>query len=287
MTTKHTQLLTMSQDNMLFKLAVWLSLICLASGTSNGALVGACVDLTPQHGVIPQTSTSPWNVLASSTTYTPGQEMTVTIQATGSQQYKGILLQARTVSSTTPVGTWTTDVTNTRQMTCSNTADGITHSFSTAKPLNTSFTWLPPSTSVGTIQFHATFVESYSVYWVDTTSENVTDYLCVNVMCLNEAVCIGGACNCDGTGYTGSTCQTQINECASNPCLNEGVCVDETNRFTCVCPSGYSGDRCESQSNTNVCASMPCLNGGICINETNEFTCVCPSGYSGNRCESE
>ena len=32
-------------------------------------------------------------------------------------------------------------------------------------------------------------------------------------------------CNCTD-GYTGDTCGTEINECASNPCQNGGTCVD-------------------------------------------------------------
>ncbi len=36
-----------------------------------------------------------------------------------------------------------------------------------------------------------------------------------------------------------------INECASNPCQNGGVCVDGINRFTCNCPVGYTGLFCE------------------------------------------
>ena len=36
-----------------------------------------------------------------------------------------------------------------------------------------------------------------------------------------------------------------INECESNPCLNNGVCFDRVNGFNCCCPVGFAGDRCE------------------------------------------
>lgn len=39
----------------------------------------------------------------------------------------------------------------------------------------------------------------------------------------------------------GLLCEAEVNECSSSPCQNEGVCVDEVNRFTCSCPDGFTG----------------------------------------------
>lgn len=41
---------------------------------------------------------------------------------------------------------------------------------------------------------------------------------------------------------SGSLCEVEVNECVSSPCLNEGVCVDEVNKFTCSCAAGFTGD---------------------------------------------
>jgi len=41
--------------------------------------------------------------------------------------------------------------------------------------------------------------------------------------------------------FTGLRCQIEINECASNPCRNGGICEDQVNGFICMCPAGFSG----------------------------------------------
>uniref|UniRef100_A0AAR2JRL6 Neurogenic locus notch homolog protein 1 n=1 Tax=Pygocentrus nattereri TaxID=42514 RepID=A0AAR2JRL6_PYGNA len=83
-------------------------------------------------------------------------------------------------------------------------------------------------------------------------------------------------------GFTGSLCEIDINECASNPC-HYGVCKDGLASFTCVCRPGYSGRLCEI--NINECLSQPCRNGGTCQDRENSYTCTCPKGITGRNCE--
>lgn len=52
-------------------------------------------------------------------------------------------------------------------------------------------------------------------------------------------------------------CEAEVNECVSSPCLNEGVCVDEVDKFTCSCAAGFTGEMTERLS----CLTAP-LNGG-------------------------
>merc|ERR1739848_757300 len=42
----------------------------------------------------------------------------------------------------------------------------------------------------------------------------------------------------------GSTCDTQ-DECISNPCRNNGQCVNGLSQFLCFCSEEYTGARCE------------------------------------------
>ncbi|KAJ7376516.1 DNA repair protein Rad9,Rhp9 [Desmophyllum pertusum] len=72
---------------------------------------------------------------------------------------------------------------------------------------------------------------------------------CSSWPCKNGAKCIpnyehgGYSCNCH-PGYTGKTCQTEIDECSSNPCKNGATCKDHVNRYTCQCAAGFRGYSC-------------------------------------------
>ena len=53
----------------------------------------------------------------------------------------------------------------------------------------------------------------------------------------------GYVCICD-SGYDGTLCDNNIDDCSPNPCLNGGSCTDGVNSFTCSCAAGYEGDTC-------------------------------------------
>ena len=38
---------------------------------------------------------------------------------------------------------------------------------------------------------------------------------------------------------------TEINECVSNPCQNDGLCKDYHLMYNCTCKLGYNGTHCE------------------------------------------
>ena len=84
--------------------------------------------------------------------------------------------------------------------------------------------------------------------------------------------------------HLGKNCSTDIDECSSGPCLNNGTCGDLIADFNCTCPPGFSGKRCEN----SLCEPYnPCLNNGTCkLNSQNvNFTCECAAGFAGSRCQ--
>ena len=103
---------------------------------------------------------------------------------------------------------------------------------------------------------------------------------------------------CDACVYAVS------DDCASEPCHNDGACVDGLGEFTCQCTSGYTGSLCDDGRLLQVhqtlviirciskliveideCVSRPCQHGGICSNKVDAFECDCVSGYVGKQCE--
>ena len=78
-------------------------------------------------------------------------------------------------------------------------------------------------------------------------------------------------------GYTGVDCGTLINNCSpSNICLNGGICVNQVNSYTCTCPVGFTGSRCESTVNLCLQTNFTCNNNGLCLVSANKtLFCSC------------
>lgn len=70
----------------------------------------------------------------------------------------------------------------------------------------------------------------------------------------------------------GKYCTNNINECLSNPCVN-GVCLDLINQYSCFCVSGFNGTNC--QFNINDCPANNCSGHGRCTDGINSYYCTC------------
>ena len=62
---------------------------------------------------------------------------------------------------------------------------------------------------------------------------------------------------------------TDMDDCKSSPCLNNGHCIDLKDNFLCQCKDGFWGKRCEKE--VNECALIPCNNNATCIDKVSGF----------------
>ncbi|XP_004605400.2 cubilin [Sorex araneus] len=85
-----------------------------------------------------------------------------------------------------------------------------------------------------------------------------------------------------GHGYGPKGCQKLSDLCLSRPCLN-GHCTETVSGYLCNCEPGWAGVNCTE--NINECASNPCLNGGTCVDGINGFSCECTPFWTGTFCQ--
>ncbi|XP_072035205.1 uncharacterized protein [Amphiura filiformis] len=310
-------------SSLLIIAAIIPGILCFPTG----APARACGSLTPVHpGTNAQTSVSPYRIELSRFShigenigngrYKSGTTIDVTISSSSGQSLAGIILQARSVlsSSADIVGTWTilSNQDRFQQMLCQNERDTITHRDSIDDKSTRTFRWTAPSedpANHGNVVFRATVAQSFNIYWTGIQSAAViADFalgdLCTPNPCFNSGVCFllgtGSAYTCVCSDlYQGTHCEIATDTCSPNPCLNGGVCFNPgpgaTVEFFCQCQDGFTGTTCQTPTLTtqapleDSCNPNPCLNDGVCFNlgsgDGAGYLCQCPSGFTGTTCQ--
>ncbi|XP_062900253.1 cubilin isoform X2 [Mobula hypostoma] len=82
----------------------------------------------------------------------------------------------------------------------------------------------------------------------------------------------------------------QRHPCLSNPCQNDGICLNLMDSFFCLCPNNWKGPTCSDD--VNECevyagSSLACQNGGTCINTEGSYSCTCAPEWYGPQCTSK
>ncbi|XP_020855419.1 putative ferric-chelate reductase 1 isoform X2 [Phascolarctos cinereus] len=114
----------------------------------------------------------PYNISVSQRTFTPHDEITVTLQATNSTGFNRFLLQAQGPDGTAPLGTFQITDRNTQGLTCKNIENSsVSHSDSSNKQLVQTI-WIAPPES-GNIQFRATVFQDLDEPGVSIKSQTL------------------------------------------------------------------------------------------------------------------
>lgn len=128
-------------------------------------------------------------------------------------------------------------------------------------------------------------------------SETCSDDFCSNVgkCTLDQSDEKGFKCNCL-PNHTGETCEFNLNSCASNPCPNDQVCMNNEFSYVCLCIKGFS---CQTPFSSLLSSLAPhnsarmirkfpcsidtCQNDGVCqtTDGADDFVCKCKFGYTG------
>ncbi|XP_068098735.1 putative ferric-chelate reductase 1 [Hyperolius riggenbachi] len=153
-----------------FVLLITCCLFGLINAYGNGRVESACSTMLPQHGANAQTSTAPYTLVLSKTTYSANEQITVTLK--GSSQFEGVFMQARSGSSATPLGTFTVTGSDLQTLTCTSAASAVSHTSSNLKSSVTT-TWVAPNIN-SDVQIRATVVQSEKVFWTNVLSCTLT-----------------------------------------------------------------------------------------------------------------
>jgi len=104
--------------------------------------------------------------------------------------------------------------------------------------------------------------------------------------CSGHGVCQAGKCTC-AEGYTGNDCATStggaLPDCVRN-CFDRGTCSDDgLGGKRCSCDPGYTGRDC-AEIESDMCGlDLKCGGNGRC----QFGQCYCDLGWSGDRCETK
>ncbi|XP_003197897.2 putative defense protein 3 [Danio rerio] len=151
-----------------FVLLVFVLNLQAVTAYPHGRVSGVCSSMVPGHnGTYSSTNLdSPYTVTSDVLYYTDGQVITVTLQGNNTE-FRGFLLQAR--NGMEPVGTFTIVGNSSQLLNCGTEGSAVSHNSSTLKSTVVA-QWNAPNINNTDIQFRATFVQNFSVYWVGVAS---------------------------------------------------------------------------------------------------------------------
>ncbi|XP_014827531.1 PREDICTED: putative ferric-chelate reductase 1 isoform X2 [Poecilia mexicana] len=214
--------------------------------------------MTPKHRGSPQTTAAPFTVSAEWSSPTSGGQVKVSLQ--GSGPFTGFLLEAREPGGQSAVGSFLLGSDPARLLTCfQKPASAVSHSSPSSKT-RIQVTWQPDSNpTVGAVQFQASFVQSYTTFWVGVKSPvlslngsnaAVTGPTSIsNVGCGSTKLCFSQPTNCDPS--TSSNCFFMSARLLTPP--ESGVQYELSGPAQGYVAFGWSDDQMMGQDDIYLC----------------------------------
>uniref|UniRef100_A0AAY4BUX7 Ferric-chelate reductase 1 n=1 Tax=Denticeps clupeoides TaxID=299321 RepID=A0AAY4BUX7_9TELE len=155
--------------------------VCLRTtrGFSNGKVTQACGNMVPNHGYDSSSDPPPYTITVSKTQLTPGEQTKVSTLEDMSKgtTFKGFFIQARDVGKPSggAVGSFTLMNKSISQLlTCAGTQGSAVSHTSESKKTEVEVIWTAPANPPSSVQFTATVVQKYKIYWVKIPGPVVT-----------------------------------------------------------------------------------------------------------------
>ncbi|KAK5877934.1 hypothetical protein CesoFtcFv8_025393 [Champsocephalus esox] len=154
-----------------FLVAVLTGSVFPVSGFSNGKVTVSCGDMIPRHGDVPRPDPPPFNITVDTASFTPGDNITVTLQEASSTPtyFRGFLIEARDAGkpNSPAMGSFLlTDPQESQLLQCGHTQGSAVSHSSKSKKTRIQAVWEPPKNPPQRVQFLATVLHEYKVFWV-------------------------------------------------------------------------------------------------------------------------
>uniref|UniRef100_A0A8C9RFN4 Ferric chelate reductase 1 n=1 Tax=Scleropages formosus TaxID=113540 RepID=A0A8C9RFN4_SCLFO len=152
---------------LVFVAACWMTV----AGYSSGKVTVSCESMLPKHGGhVPSPTPSPYEIIVDKINFNPGDQIKVTLSAPAplATPFKGFLIEARDAANlnSDAVGTFTLVNPSVSQLlNCGPTQGSAVSHTSADTQVEIQAIWIAPQDAPHSVQFLATVLEDYSVYW--------------------------------------------------------------------------------------------------------------------------
>ncbi|XP_078501418.1 putative ferric-chelate reductase 1 [Lissotriton helveticus] len=212
----------------------------------NGKVSIVCGSMLPDHKSAPQTTVAPYKILVSKTTFIPGDQITVTLEATTGSTFQGFLMEARSVGGDFTVGKFAVTNSNSQILDCNNVASTAVSHTSPAPKTTVTVNWTAPPGS-GYVLFRATFVQSFSTFWSGVESQTIIPLQITSGNCVSEKNCFSNPRECNPA--TSSDCFFM----SSAPATGGGFVFEMSAPSDGYVAIGFSSDKSMGNDDIYMC----------------------------------